>query len=64
MPSVGQQGTLPFAQVFLKDHKLAWWHRQSRAHHENWLQKFFGQPCNGELFVKQSLNMEGTLPRP
>jgi hypothetical protein len=49
-------------QVFLQDEKLAWWHKRSRAHHENWLQKFFGQPCNGELFVKQSINMEGVQP--
>lgn len=47
----------------MPDEKLKWWHRRSRAHHENWLQKFFGQPCNGELFVKQSLNMEGASPR-
>jgi hypothetical protein len=47
-------------QVFLPDEKLKWWHKRSRAHHENWLHKYFGQPCNGVLFVKQSLNMEGT----
>jgi hypothetical protein len=47
-----------YAQVFLRDDKLRWWHKHSRAHHENWLKKFFGQPCNGELFVKQSINME------
>ena len=46
------------AQVFLRDDRLRWWHKHSRAHHENWLQKFFGQPCNGELFVKQAMNME------
>lgn len=46
-------------QVFLPDDKLKWWHHHDRSHHEHWLSKFFGQPCNGELFVKQSINMAG-----
>ncbi|KAK8594201.1 hypothetical protein V6N13_126010 [Hibiscus sabdariffa] len=31
---------------------------QSRIWNETWLAKFFYKPCNYELFVKQSLNME------
>jgi hypothetical protein len=48
-------------QVFLQDEKLKWWHVRDRSRHEHWLRKFFGQPCNGELFVKQSINMAGGL---
>lgn len=37
-------------------------HRQehSRIWNETWLSAFFHKPCNHELFVHQSLNMEGT----
>ena len=31
---------------------------KSRAWKENWLGNFFDKPCNNELFVRQSLNME------
>lgn len=36
-------------------------HRQehSRIWNETWLSAFFHKPCNHELFVHQSLNMEG-----
>jgi len=30
----------------------------SRIWNETWLASFFYKPCNYELFVKQSLNME------
>lgn len=30
----------------------------SRIWNETWLSSFFYKPCNYELFVKQSLNME------
>lgn len=30
----------------------------SRIWNETWLANFFYKPCNYELFVKQSLNME------
>lgn len=45
----------------MQDEKLKWWHVRDRSRHEHWLRKFFGQPCNGELFVKQSINMAGAL---
>jgi hypothetical protein len=31
----------------------------SRTWNETWLAAFFHKPCNHELFVKQSLNIEG-----
>ena len=31
---------------------------ESRIWKESWLGKFFDKPCNNELFVRQSLNME------
>lgn len=31
---------------------------------ESWLSAFFHKPCNHELFVMQSLNMEGAWPVP
>ena len=31
---------------------------KSRAWKEDWLGNFFEKPCNNELFVRQSLNME------
>ena len=33
----------------------------SRIWNETWLASFFYKPCNYELFVKQSLNMEMSI---
>ena len=51
--------TLPGVTVVLRDEALK--HRQahSRIWNETWLAAFFHKPCNHELFVLQSLNMEG-----
>ncbi|KAK9843726.1 hypothetical protein WJX81_003815 [Elliptochloris bilobata] len=50
--------TLPGVTVVLRDEALK--HRQahSRIWNETWLAAFFHKPCNHELFVLQSLNME------
>ncbi|KAK8482256.1 hypothetical protein V6N12_001327, partial [Hibiscus sabdariffa] len=34
---------------------------KSRIWNETWLESFFYKPCNSELFVKQSLNMEMSI---
>ena len=47
--------------VFPVDKKLEYWHAHSHIWHERWLAGFFNKPCNSELFVRQSLNMEGRL---
>ena len=54
--------TLPGVTVVLRDEALK--HRQahSRIWNETWLAAFFHKPCNHELFVLQSLNMEGARP--
>jgi len=54
--------TLPGVTVVLRDEALK--HRQahSRIWNETWLAAFFHKPCNHELFVLQSLNMEGAAP--
>ena len=51
----------PGVRIIPRDDKLAATHAKSRAWNETWLSAFFNKPCNHELFVKQSLNMESTL---
>lgn len=46
-------------KVFPRDEKLINRENHSRAWNESWLAGFFNRPCNYELFVMQSLNMEG-----
>lgn len=49
-------------QVVIRDEALKQRHASSRIWNETWLSAFFHKPCNHELFVLQSLNMEGALP--
>ena len=49
--------------MFERDDRLRWWHVHDRMHHEDAFNPFIGQPCNGELFVKQGLNMASAPPR-
>ncbi len=50
---------LPGVTVVPRDEKLKYRHAHSRIWNETWLAAFFHKPCNHELFVLQSLNMEG-----
>ena len=45
--------------VIPRDDALKKRHAESRIWNETWLAAFFHKPCNHELFVLQSLNMEG-----
>jgi len=45
-------------KVFGNGHKMDWMKAHSRAWNESWLASFFNKPCNHELFVMQTLNME------
>ncbi|EFN51864.1 hypothetical protein CHLNCDRAFT_7951, partial [Chlorella variabilis] len=49
---------LPGVTVVLRDAELRRRHENSRIWKESWLSAFFHKPCNHELFVLQSLNME------
>lgn len=48
----------PGVTVVLRDAELRKRHENSRIWKESWLSAFFHKPCNHELFVLQSLNME------
>lgn len=48
----------PGVTVIAGDEDLQSRHANSRIWNENWLSAFFNKPCNHELFVRQSLNME------
>lgn len=50
---------LPGVVVIPRDDELRYKHTHSRIWNETWLSAFFHKPCNHELFVLQSLNMEG-----
>lgn len=45
-------------KVFGNSYKLDYMKAHSRAWNETWLAGFFNKPCNHELFVMQTLNME------
>ncbi len=61
-PDVMQQlQALPGVRVIAKTPELKWRQDNSRIWNETWLSAFFHKPCNHELFVQQSLNMEGAL---
>lgn len=49
-------------QVIPHDDALRARHAKSRIWNESWLSAFFHKPCNHELFVLQSLNMESEWP--
>ena len=48
----------PGVTVIPNDAKLQEKHAASRIWKDSWLTAFFNKPCNHELFVRQSLNME------
>jgi Glycosyl transferase family 2 len=50
--------TEPGVTIIPGDEDLQSRHANSRIWKENWLSAFFNKPCNHELFVRQSLNME------
>ena len=51
---------LPGVVVVPASVELRYRQEHSRIWNETWLSAFFHKPCNHELFVHQSLNMEGT----
>ncbi|KAJ8491836.1 hypothetical protein OPV22_013557 [Ensete ventricosum] len=50
--------SLPGVKVIYRTRELEEKQAKSRIWNETWLAGFFYKPCNYELFVKQSLNME------
>jgi hypothetical protein len=62
--SVAALRALPGVTVVLRDAELKRRHEASRIWKESWLSAFFHKPCNHELFVLQSLNMEGNAGQP
>ncbi|KAF9595091.1 hypothetical protein IFM89_036980 [Coptis chinensis] len=50
--------TIPGVKVVYRTRELEEQQAGSRIWNETWLSSFFYKPCNYELFVKQSLNME------
>ncbi|VVB03014.1 unnamed protein product [Arabis nemorensis] len=50
--------SIPGVKVIHRTRELEEEQSKSRIWNETWLEKFFYKPCNHELFVKQSLNME------
>ncbi|BDA46538.1 Glycosyltransferase-like KOBITO 1 [Coccomyxa sp. Obi] len=56
-----QLRALPGITVIPRDEKLKYRHAHSRIWNETWLAAFFHKPCNHELFVLQSLNMEAGI---
>ncbi len=50
---------LPGVRVVPRSPELDYRQEHSRVWNETWLAAFFHKPCNHELFVRQSLNMEG-----
>lgn len=56
--NIAQLQAMPGVKVIPHDAKLKARHAKSRIWNESWLSAFFHKPCNHELFVLQSLNME------
>ncbi|XP_052170495.1 glycosyltransferase-like At2g41451 [Diospyros lotus] len=50
--------SIPGVNVIYRTRELEEQQARSRIWNETWLASFFYKPCNYELFVKQSLNME------
>ncbi|XP_022883632.1 glycosyltransferase-like KOBITO 1 [Olea europaea var. sylvestris] len=50
--------SIPGVKVIYRTTELEEQQAKSRIWNETWLSSFFYKPCNYELFVKQSLNME------
>ncbi|CAD7694702.1 unnamed protein product [Ostreobium quekettii] len=57
-PAIKELNRWSGVKLFPNDEKLKHRHAHSRAWNETWLSAFFNKPCNNELFVMQSLNME------
>uniref|UniRef100_J3N5B0 Glycosyltransferase family 92 protein n=1 Tax=Oryza brachyantha TaxID=4533 RepID=J3N5B0_ORYBR len=55
---VGVLESIPGVKVVYRTQELEEQQARSRIWNETWLAGFFYKPCNYELFVKQSLNME------
>ena len=56
--AIAALSTEPGVTIIPNDDKLQARHAGSRIWSESWLYAFFNKPCNHELFVRQSLNME------
>ncbi|XP_076904861.1 glycosyltransferase-like KOBITO 1 [Bidens hawaiensis] len=50
--------SIPDVKLIFRTRELEEQQAKSRIWNETWLSSFFYKPCNYELFVKQSLNME------
>ncbi|KAF8376715.1 hypothetical protein HHK36_031617 [Tetracentron sinense] len=50
--------SIPGVKVIYRTRELEEQQAKSRIWNEHWLSSFFYKPCNYELFVKQTLNME------
>ncbi|KAK2631247.1 hypothetical protein EUGRSUZ_L03186 [Eucalyptus grandis] len=50
--------SIPGVKVIYRTRELEEQQAKSRIWNETWISSFFYKPCNYELFVKQSLNME------
>lgn len=59
--NVAALGREPGVTVVPDDEELRAAHASSRIWNETWLSSFFHKPCNHELFVLQSLNMERAI---
>ncbi|XVF56227.1 hypothetical protein PTKIN_Ptkin06aG0101800 [Pterospermum kingtungense] len=53
--------SIPGVKVVYRTKELEEQQAKSRIWNETWLASFFYKPCNYELFVKQSLNMEMSI---
>ncbi|KAK8570779.1 hypothetical protein V6N13_103183 [Hibiscus sabdariffa] len=53
--------SIPGVKVIFRTKELEEQQAKSRIWNETWLESFFYKPCNSELFVKQSLNMEMSI---
>ncbi|XWS43096.1 hypothetical protein CRYUN_Cryun16bG0072400 [Craigia yunnanensis] len=53
--------SIPGVKVIYRTKELEKQQAKSRIWNETWLASFFYKPCNYELFVKQSLNMEMSI---
>lgn len=62
MQVMAKLNKLPGVKAIPRDERLKEKHAHSRIWNETWLSAFFHKPCNHELFVLQSLNMEGNCP--
>ncbi len=57
--AIATLSALPGVMVIPVTPELKMRQEHSRIWNETWLAAFFHKPCNHELFVHQSLNMEG-----